>query len=58
MKSYREVPIPKDPVKEALRLARTALKGKPKPKGLADLEARVAELEVVVLSLIERLNLG
>lgn len=58
MKSYKEVTIPKDPVREALQLARTALKGKPKAKGLAEVEARVAELEGVITNILERLNLG
>lgn len=58
MKSYREVAIPKDPAREALRLAKAAMKGKPKAKGLAEIEARVAELEAVISNILERFNLG
>lgn len=58
MKSYKEIAIPKDPVKETLRTAKAVMKGRPQAKGLAQLEARVAELEATIIAMIERFNLG
>lgn len=58
MKSYREIAIPKDPVKETLRTAKATMKGRPQAKGLAQIEARVAELEATIIAMIERFDLG